>query len=108
MGKHNANGKKKKKASQLVIRVEKGERDAFVTRCDELDTSAAREIRRFMREWVASHPPAEVQPEPQAAPAVTEGQAAPPAEPVAAAAEAPTIKPTRKRVVRAAEVSVAT
>ena len=45
--------KKGKKGSQLVIRVEKEERDAFVSLCEELDTSAAREIRRFMREFVA-------------------------------------------------------
>ncbi|MES2435155.1 MAG: hypothetical protein V4586_15190 [Pseudomonadota bacterium] len=55
MGKHKTEGKAKKKASQLVIRLEKGERDAFVTLCERLDTSAAREIRRFMRELVAAH-----------------------------------------------------
>ena len=52
-------GKKKKKAgrktAQLAIRIEKAERDAFVDLCETLDTSAAREIRRFMREFVASH-----------------------------------------------------
>lgn len=53
MGKHK-DGKKDKKGSQLVIRVDKAERDAFVSLCDALDTSAAREIRRFMREWVAA------------------------------------------------------
>jgi hypothetical protein len=41
-----------KKSSQLVIRVEKEDRDQFVKLCEELDTSAAREIRRFMREFV--------------------------------------------------------
>lgn len=55
MGKHKAHGKDKKKSSQLVIRLEKAERDAFVSLCDRLDTSAAREIRRFMRELVAAH-----------------------------------------------------
>lgn len=50
-----AKGKKKDKtkASQLVIRVERDERDAFVELCSKLDTTAAREIRRFMREFVA-------------------------------------------------------
>ena len=38
-----------KKNSQLVLRLDKGERDAFVELCKELDTSAAREIRRFIR-----------------------------------------------------------
>lgn len=47
--------KAQKKGSQLAIRLEKSERDAFVTLCDRLDTSAAREIRRFMREFVAAH-----------------------------------------------------
>lgn len=44
-------GKKsaKKKNSQLVIRINDQERDAFVSLCDDLDTSAAREIRRFIR-----------------------------------------------------------
>lgn len=41
-----------KKSSQLVIRVEKSERDAFVELCEKLDTSAAREIRHFMRDFV--------------------------------------------------------
>ena len=55
MNKHRSNSKDKKKDGQLVIRVDKAERDAFVTLCDQLDTSAAREIRRFMREKVAAH-----------------------------------------------------
>jgi hypothetical protein len=55
MSKNKAHGKAKKKSSQLVIRLEKAERDAFVSLCDRLDTSAAREIRRFMRELVAAH-----------------------------------------------------
>jgi len=44
--------KKKKKDSQLVIRVTADERDAFVSLCDALDTSASREIRRFMKRFV--------------------------------------------------------
>lgn len=43
---------KKKRDSQLVIRIHKEERDAFVELCEALDTSASREIRRFMREFV--------------------------------------------------------
>lgn len=46
--------KDRKMGSQFVIRVDKVERDAFVTLCGRLDTSAAREIRRFMREFVAA------------------------------------------------------
>ena len=50
-------GKKKAKAknSQLVIRINKEDRDQFVALCDELDTSAAREIRRFIRTFVEYH-----------------------------------------------------
>ncbi len=55
MSKSKPHGKDKKKAAQLVLRVEKAERDAFVALCERLDTSAAREIRRFMREMVAAH-----------------------------------------------------
>ena len=54
MGKHKAEGKNKK-GSQLVLRLDKAERDAFVSLCEQLDTSAAREIRRFMREFVAAN-----------------------------------------------------
>ncbi len=43
---------KTRKDSQLIIRINGGERDEFVALCDELDTSAAREIRRFIREFL--------------------------------------------------------
>lgn len=46
--------KKNKKDSQLIVRVTAGERQAFIEICDRLDTSASREIRRFMREFVAA------------------------------------------------------
>jgi hypothetical protein len=49
-------GKKKvKKNSQLVIRINDEERDQFVSLCDELDTSAAREIRQFIRRFIKEH-----------------------------------------------------
>ena len=44
--------KKTRKDSQLVLRLPRDERDAFVALCDDLDTSAAREIRRFIREFM--------------------------------------------------------
>lgn len=44
-----------KKNSQLVLRLDKAERDAFVDLCKELDTSAAREIRRFIRDFMKEH-----------------------------------------------------
>lgn len=51
-GRHMGKDKKKKKEAQLVIRLEKDERDAFVELCAALDTTAAREIRHFMRRFV--------------------------------------------------------
>ncbi|MEM9852314.1 MAG: hypothetical protein AAF761_09980 [Pseudomonadota bacterium] len=45
-------GKKGGKDSQLVLRLKKEERDAFVALCKDMDTSAAREIRRFIRAFV--------------------------------------------------------
>jgi len=47
--------KKSKKDSQLVIRLHRTERDAFVGLCDDLDTSAAREIRRFIKSFLKEH-----------------------------------------------------
>jgi len=47
--------KKIKKDSQLVIRINGEVRDQFVELCDELDTSAAREIRRFIQEFLREH-----------------------------------------------------
>lgn len=44
--------KNSQKDSQLLIRINGGERDQFVDLCDQLDTSAAREIRRFIREFM--------------------------------------------------------
>ena len=41
-----------KKDSQLIIRINGEERDEFVDLCEELDTSAAREIRRFIKKFV--------------------------------------------------------
>lgn len=55
MGKKKTDGKQKAKGSQLVIRIEKAEREAFVSLCETLDTTAAREIRRFMRDFVKGH-----------------------------------------------------
>lgn len=44
-----------KKNSQLVIRINEQEREDFVSLCEELDTSAAREIRRFIRQFLSEH-----------------------------------------------------
>jgi hypothetical protein len=44
-----------RKDSQLVLRLDKKERDAFVDLCKDLDTSAAREIRAFIRDFMKRH-----------------------------------------------------
>ncbi len=50
-------GKKQKikKDGQLVIRINSEERDRFIELCEDLDTSAAREIRGFIRRFVEQH-----------------------------------------------------
>lgn len=55
MTKKDEKKKKNKKDSQLVLRLDKQERDAFVQLCNDLDTSAAREIRGFIRKFLKEH-----------------------------------------------------
>lgn len=94
--KHKKGDRKKKKAgkntSQLSIRLDKAERDAFVDLCKALDTSATREIHRFMRDFVASHSASQV---PQAEADV--GPAKAEAEPPASEAPAPMAETGPKR-----------
>ena len=45
----------KKKDAQLVLRLNKDLRDRFVDACQELDTSAAREVRRFIKKFLKSY-----------------------------------------------------
>lgn len=45
--------KAKKKNSQMLIRINDEERAKFITLCEELDTSAAREVRRFIRDFIS-------------------------------------------------------
>lgn len=47
--------KSSKKDAQLLIRISSTERDEFIALCDELDSSAAREIRKFIRRFVADN-----------------------------------------------------
>ena len=44
--------KSKKKNSQLIVRINDEERLRFIELCEELDTSAAREVRRFIRDFI--------------------------------------------------------
>jgi len=45
--------KPNKKDSQLLIRISSAERERFLQVCENLDTTAAREIRLFIREFIA-------------------------------------------------------
>ncbi len=44
-----------KKDSQLLIRISTAEREQFSQLCEQLDTTAAREIRLFIREFMKKH-----------------------------------------------------
>ncbi|WCE31320.1 hypothetical protein [Vibrio sp. SCSIO 43137] len=44
-----------KKDSQLIIRINGEQRDKFVSLCEDMDTSAAREVRRFIKQFIADH-----------------------------------------------------
>tara|TARA_R100001244_G_scaffold44081_1_gene39649 strand:+ start:216 stop:452 length:237 start_codon:yes stop_codon:yes gene_type:complete len=44
--------KPNKKDSQLLIRISTAERDQFLQVCENLDTTAAREIRLFIRRFI--------------------------------------------------------
>lgn len=52
MAKKKAKQKKSRKDAQLVLRPDKELRDRFVDACQELDTSAAREVRRFIKRFL--------------------------------------------------------
>ena len=47
MGKNN-----KKKDAQLVVRLPKDVRDRFIDACQDVDTSAAREVRKFIKRFL--------------------------------------------------------
>lgn len=51
--------KRNKKDSQLLIRISTAEREQFLQLCEELDTSAAREIRQFIRAFIKKNAPTE-------------------------------------------------
>ena len=44
--------KKNKKDAQLVLRLERELRDDFISACAEVDTTAAREIRRYIKRFL--------------------------------------------------------
>ncbi|HRX70366.1 MAG: hypothetical protein KDJ22_06415 [Candidatus Competibacteraceae bacterium] len=54
MGKHKKekSDKNQDKEVKLVVRIEVGLRDAFIEACQERDTTASREVRRFIRDFL--------------------------------------------------------
>jgi hypothetical protein len=59
MAKNKLKKPKAKKDSQLLIRISQHERDVFINACESVDTTAAREIRRFIRQFIHEHAPEE-------------------------------------------------
>lgn len=53
--KKTAANKKSNSEVMLGVRCDKELRDAFVQACDRMDTSASREVRRFMRSYLAKY-----------------------------------------------------
>ena len=44
-----------KKRWPILIRINTAERDEFINLCDNLDTSAARELRKYIRSFIKKH-----------------------------------------------------
>ena len=44
-----------KKDAQLILRLDKDERDEFIKLCKKMDTSASREVRAFIRAFLKKH-----------------------------------------------------
>ena len=53
--------KANKKDGQLLIRINSTQRDEFIQLCEAMDTSAARELRKFIRSFIKKHQSAETQ-----------------------------------------------
>ena len=56
-----ANNNKKKKDAQLVVRMNKRLRDRFMEVCDELDTTGAHDVRRFVKRFLKRFEKGEVE-----------------------------------------------
>ncbi len=50
-----AKKKKSNKDAQFVLRLDRELRDRFVEICQELDTTAARETRRFIKQFIREY-----------------------------------------------------
>jgi hypothetical protein len=55
------NKEKKKKNAQLVLRLNREQRDRFIDACQDLDTSAAREVRRFIKRFLTRYDKGELE-----------------------------------------------
>lgn len=55
MAKKKEKQKNNKKNAQLVLRLNEELRDRFVDACQDLDTSAAREVRRFIKGFLQQY-----------------------------------------------------
>lgn len=53
MGKSKKQKPKKSESVKLVVRIEEDLRDAFIEACQAMDTTASREVRRFIRDFLA-------------------------------------------------------
>ena len=52
MGKGKKQKSDKDEEVKLVVRIEAKLRDAFIEACQEMDTTASREVRRFIRDFL--------------------------------------------------------
>lgn len=92
--------KDKKKDSQLVIRIDKQEKKRFLKLCEARETTAGREIRRFIQDTLAAQEPpavtaaAEPEAQPETAPELPQDPAPKAAKP----AKAKTAKPKAVKV----------
>ena len=55
MGDRPKKKKKSKKEAQFVLRLDGDMRNRFVEACQDLDTSAAREVRRFIKSFLKKY-----------------------------------------------------
>lgn len=53
--------KQSKKDAQLVLRLNHDLRDRFVDACQDLDTTAAREVRRFIKRFLRKYESGELE-----------------------------------------------
>ena len=44
-----------KKDDNLLVKINKEEKKAFIKMCKEEDTSASREVRRFIKDYIKEH-----------------------------------------------------